>query len=180
MKPKTEVVANEEQAVLDDESFDWDLKVPKNQDVVVLTTALTSTPYIETTVNPVQDTVATIPTVREPRPATHTVAPGDTYYSIAKKYDLEVSELLRINNLLVSSALHPGDILKVIDNEGIKAIEEGTPNFSVVTYEVKPSDTLYSIARLYGVTIKDLMDWNHKTDFTLTKGEKLEIRQNQR
>ncbi len=39
----------------------------------------------------------------------------------------------------------------------------------------KSSDTLYSIAREYGVTIKELMEWNQKKDFSLTVGEKLRI-----
>jgi len=50
----------------------------------------------------------------------------------------------------------------------------------MITHEVKASDTLYSVARQYGVTIKDIMDWNHKKDFSLSQGEKLEIRQSNR
>ncbi len=46
----------------------------------------------------------------------------------------------------------------------------------VRTHEVKPSDTLYSVARQYGVTIQELMEWNNKKDFTLAVGEKLRIR----
>ena len=41
---------------------------------------------------------------------------------------------------------------------------------------VKPTDTLYSIARKYDVTIQDLMTWNDKKDFTLAVGEKLKIK----
>jgi membrane-bound lytic murein transglycosylase D len=43
-------------------------------------------------------------------------------------------------------------------------------------HEVKSSDTLYSVARQYGVTIKDLMEWNDKKDFSLSVGEKLRVR----
>ncbi len=48
------------------------------------------------------------------------------------------------------------------------------PN-SLIVHEVKPSDTLYSVARQYGVTIKELMEWNDKRNFTLALGEKLRI-----
>jgi membrane-bound lytic murein transglycosylase D len=41
---------------------------------------------------------------------------------------------------------------------------------------VKVSDTLYSVARQYGVTIKELMEWNDKKDFSLSVGEKLKVR----
>jgi LysM repeat protein len=43
-------------------------------------------------------------------------------------------------------------------------------------HEVKASDTLYSVARQYGVTIRELMEWNGKKDFSLTVGEKLKVR----
>ncbi len=43
-------------------------------------------------------------------------------------------------------------------------------------HEVKASDTLYSVARQYGVTIRELMEWNAKKDFGLTVGEKLKVR----
>jgi membrane-bound lytic murein transglycosylase D len=44
-----------------------------------------------------------------------------------------------------------------------------------IEHEVKASDTVYSIARKYGVTIKELMEWNNKKDFTLSVGEKLKV-----
>jgi len=43
------------------------------------------------------------------------------------------------------------------------------------TYEVKSSDTLYGIARQFGATIKEIMDWNNKSVLTVTMGEKLKI-----
>lgn len=54
-----------------------------------------------------------------------------------------------------------------------------TPQYIVPTeqvHEVKSTDTLYSVARQYGVTIKDLMEWNDKKDFALSVGEKLRVR----
>ncbi|MGE0588017.1 MAG: LysM peptidoglycan-binding domain-containing protein [Cyclobacteriaceae bacterium] len=44
-----------------------------------------------------------------------------------------------------------------------------------ILHEVKMSDTLYSVSRQYGVTIKELMEWNSKKDFNLSVGEKLKI-----
>jgi membrane-bound lytic murein transglycosylase D len=45
----------------------------------------------------------------------------------------------------------------------------------MITYEVKSSDTLYGIARHFGATIKEIMDWNNKSVLTITMGEKLKI-----
>jgi LysM repeat protein len=44
-----------------------------------------------------------------------------------------------------------------------------------IVYEVKTSDTLYSIARQFGATIKDIMEWNNKSTLTINPGEKLKI-----
>ena len=49
-------------------------------------------------------------------------------------------------------------------------------NAEQTTHEVQPSDTLYSVARQYGVTIKEIMDWNGKKDFGLAIGERLRVR----
>ncbi len=43
-------------------------------------------------------------------------------------------------------------------------------------HEVRASDTLYAIARQYGITIKEIMDWNSKTDSNLAIGERLRVR----
>ncbi len=43
-------------------------------------------------------------------------------------------------------------------------------------HQVKATDTLYSVARQYGVSIKELMEWNDKKDFSLSVGEKLKVR----
>ncbi len=71
--------------------------------------------------------------------------------------------------------IKPGQISKVIENEQVKGGETVTP--PVIFHEVKSSDTLYSIARQYGVTIKDIMAWNDKKDFSVSMGEKLKIQQ---
>lgn len=43
----------------------------------------------------------------------YAVAKGDTYYSIAKKHNLTVDELLELNDLEHSHKLHPGEKLRV-------------------------------------------------------------------
>ena len=51
-----------------------------------------------------------------------------------------------------------------------------TPGSATAIHEVRPSDTLYSVARQYGVTIQELMEWNDKKDFSVSIGEKLKVR----
>jgi murein DD-endopeptidase MepM/ murein hydrolase activator NlpD len=44
---------------------------------------------------------------------THTVRKGDTLYSIAKRYQISLNELMRLNHLNSSSVLRPGQVLRI-------------------------------------------------------------------
>ncbi|MEP2670370.1 MAG: LysM peptidoglycan-binding domain-containing protein [Cyclobacteriaceae bacterium] len=73
----------------------------------------------------------------------------------------------------------PNEQITVVSNASIPATSMIVlnENNSPIVHEVRSSDTLYSVARQYGVTIKDLMEWNEKKDFNLSLGEKLRILQ---
>ena len=57
-----------------------------------------------------------------------------------------------------------------------KEIQASSRSNEEIIHEVKPSDTLYSVARQYNVTIQELMDWNNKSDFSLAVGERLKVK----
>jgi membrane-bound lytic murein transglycosylase D len=111
---------------------------------------------------------------------THVVVPGETLYSIAKKYNVEVTQLLEWNQLDITRGLKPGQEIRTINptelfvTQPAQEVHESKSE-AWVTHEVKTSDTLYSVARQYNVTIKEIMDWNEKVDFSLAKGDKLKI-----
>jgi LysM repeat protein len=48
-----------------------------------------------------------------PQPQYHVVQPGDTLYSISKKYNLEVDQLLQLNHMKPDSVIQPGQKLIV-------------------------------------------------------------------
>jgi len=65
---------------------------------------------------------------------------------------------------------------KALDSTSISEQSEGEkPEVNTIIYEVKTSDTLYGIARQYGATIKDIMEWNNKSTLSISPGEKLKI-----
>ncbi len=70
-----------------------------------------------------------------------------------------------------------GPVNKIEEGDEDKSIEplEIEKGNAGSVYEVKLTDTLYSVARQYGVTIKELMEWNNKKDFSLSVGEKLKV-----
>ena len=114
----------------------------------------------------------------------HLVQAGQTLYSIAKMYEVSVMDLVDWNDLDLQAGIKPGQLLKLSGTQTISAQDEkpvisseSTRIGDEIVHEVKASDTLYSIARQYEVTIKQLMDWNNKKDFSLAVGEKLKIQQ---
>ncbi|HZY80287.1 MAG TPA: LysM peptidoglycan-binding domain-containing protein [Cyclobacteriaceae bacterium] len=104
---------------------------------------------------------------------THTVQQGETLYSISKQHRLSVNDLKLMNGIDSESELKPGQVLKLTGNEQVAPPIEFSS--SETFHEVKLSDTLYSVARQYGVTIKDLMECNNKKDFSVSLGERLKI-----
>jgi membrane-bound lytic murein transglycosylase D len=124
----------------------------------------------------VKDSVATI--IVEPaavKKDTHVVQIKETLYGIAKQYNLAVMDLVRWNNLDLQQGIRPGQVLKLTDPQPVTSQPVVSAQPVQIIHEVKPSDTLYSVARKYGVTIKELMDWNGKKDFSLSTGEKLKV-----
>jgi membrane-bound lytic murein transglycosylase D len=106
-----------------------------------------------------------------PKKNEHVVQPKETLYGIAHTYNIGVMDLAQWNNLNIQDGIKPGQVLKLSDGQ---TASNDLP-VKQIEHEVKNTDTLYGIARKYGVTIKDLMEWNNKKDFNLAIGEKLKI-----
>lgn len=109
--------------------------------------------------------------VRPPRDTVHRVLVKETLYSIAKMYGVSVTDLVEWNSLDLTAGIKVNQELKI----KAQTPEEVSSTPRALIHEVKGTDTLYSVARQYNVTIKELMDWNRKEDFTLSLGEKLTI-----
>jgi membrane-bound lytic murein transglycosylase D len=103
----------------------------------------------------------------------HVVKPGETLYAIAKKYDVGVMDLAEWNDLKIQDGIQAGQVLKL--NDGSVMASSAPVKEKEIVHVVKSSETLYSVARKYGVTIQELKDWNGKTDSGLHVGERLKI-----
>ena len=133
-----------------------------------------------------------------PQKTTHRVRRGETLSTIARRYDVELNEIRHANNLR-GSVIQPGQVL-VIPKSGAsaEALPDGTlvadarPEIAAQLPErqppaaqakskssvhvVKRGDTLYGVARRYGVTIPALAEANGMSSKShLTAGERLEI-----
>ncbi len=111
----------------------------------------------------------------------HLVKKKESLYAISKMYQVNVMDILEWNNLKIEDGLAIGQELRIKisdtesenDKQEVK-IENG--NNSYIDHVVKKGETLYSIARQYDVTLKQLMEWNGKNEFNLTVGEHLKVR----
>ncbi|MEQ8475525.1 LysM peptidoglycan-binding domain-containing protein [Fulvivirga sp.] len=107
----------------------------------------------------------------------HEVKLGETYYAISKIHDVAVLDLLDWNDLKISDKLSIGQKLVVYTTEEaqgpiVKTVEKQSENSY---HTVKPGETLYQIARLYNVSVQEIMKWNEKEDFNIKEGERLKI-----
>jgi membrane-bound lytic murein transglycosylase D len=112
----------------------------------------------------------------------HTVVSGESLYVLSRKYNVTVNELKAWNNLS-SSALSIGQQLRVTapadaagSNEDLEEAPAETFKGTSTQHTVVSGESLYQISRKYGVTIKDIMEWNGKSDFNVKPGDKLVIR----
>ena len=92
------------------------------------------------------------------------VKKGDNLYSIAKKYEVSVEDLISLNKLN-SNNLYIGQSLVIpINNDS-----------GYVSYTVQKGDNLYSIAKEYNMTVDELKSLNNLSSNLLNVGQILEV-----
>ncbi|MEP7284757.1 MAG: LysM peptidoglycan-binding domain-containing protein [Chloroflexota bacterium] len=149
-----------------------------------------------TEVNPVL--LATPTALPTEGPCIHTVQPGEWFYSIARKYNLNPAELVAANPRQNPDSLQPGDVLNIpkcnqpspvptsdipptATPPNLVPVPAGATNpptpieLSGRTYSVAEGDTLGAIARKFGTTVQALKDANGLTNDFLRVGEILKI-----
>ena len=92
-------------------------------------------------------------------PTTHKVGSGDTLFNIAKRYDMNVADLIASNNIK-GNTIHTGQILKVAAAKGKQTAKAFV---QPVSYTVRQGDTLTDIARRFNVNVNDVRRWNNNS-----------------
>jgi membrane-bound lytic murein transglycosylase D len=105
---------------------------------------------------------------------THTVARGDTLYDIANLYGVSVNELKRANGL-AGSRIYPGKVLQIPAPTREPASAPARSASDGTTYRVRAGDTLYDIARRFGVSVAALRDANGLRTSRIYPGDVLQI-----
>lgn len=105
---------------------------------------------------------------------TYTVVKGDSLWSIANRFGVTVQALRDANNL-TSDVLSVGQVLTIPGVSGEEDNGEDENNGAVFYYTVERGDSLWSIARRFGVTVQEIRDANDLTSDTLSVGQSLII-----
>ena len=132
-----------------------------------------------------------------PAASQHVVASGDTLFNISRRYNVSVADLKALNNL-TDSTVKLGQVIKVKGNplaantmlaEAVPApsaqdealVKVSTSSTSATgavpaEYVVQRGDTVYSIARRFGVNHADIQRWNDANQLTrLQPGQRVRI-----
>lgn len=123
----------------------------------------------------------TIPTqtTQQTNVDTYTVKSGDTLWKIATDNNMSVSELKALNNL-TTDQLQIGQILKLKAPVEVPAPQPEQPTTQQTdgaTYTVKAGDTLWKIANMYNISVKELKEWNGLSSDTVYVGQVLKVKQ---
>lgn len=110
----------------------------------------------------------------------HRVAAKETLFSIARHYNVSVDEIKLWNNMQDGSLSVGQEILirqKAANMEPVTATTTTpTPQPAAAkTHTVAPKETLYSIARTYGMTVTLLKEWNNITTDEVKIGQVLTV-----
>ena len=112
---------------------------------------------------PKRETVSTKRDIK--KDIVHSVKRGDSLYKIARKYKVSIDDILFLNDIPDKNVpLRIGQKLTV---------QKATKN--KITYTVKAGNSLSEIARQYGVSVRELRDWNSLKGNLIRTGQKLVI-----
>ena len=106
----------------------------------------------------------------------HTVAAGETLYSISRLYNVDIDSIVR-HNPAAADTLRTDMTLKIPVPETANRPEQKKKRKDYEFYDVKAGETLYSISRRYGISIDTILEDNPDVDPSqLTVGMRLYIR----
>ncbi|MCY7352494.1 MAG: LysM peptidoglycan-binding domain-containing protein [Cytophagaceae bacterium] len=121
----------------------------------------------------------------------HTVAPGETFFSIARQYGVSVAGLREWNRYPETPALKIGQQVVVRAPDGRSPGENSgrsqpplanktptkVPAANWTEHTVQPGETFFSLTRKYNVTPQNLRDWNGFAEYpTLKLGQVIKVK----
>ncbi|MGX7666930.1 LysM peptidoglycan-binding domain-containing protein [Flavobacterium pedocola] len=121
----------------------------------------------------------------------HTVASGESFYVIARKYNVSVEELKRANPQIVNNKLDVKDVVFIPGTEDevkeqksntentdpVAGVKPNPANENALFHEVLPKETKYGISKRYGISIAELERLNPQIANGLEVGQQLKLKE---
>lgn len=104
----------------------------------------------------------------------HQIDAKETLYSISKRYGVPITQILE-NNPTADGGLATGQLLKIPYVQKAKAQTQVQPGGDR-KHKVAPKETLYSISKLYDVSVDDIKSWNNLKENSVSVGQELIIK----
>ncbi len=104
----------------------------------------------------------------------HQVDEKETLFSISRRYGTTIPGILE-QNPTADGGLEVGQILKIPYTPGAKG-QPAVQTADGLIHKVGAKETLFSIARLYGVSVDEVKEWNNLKDNSLSMGQSLLIK----
>nr|WP_255466407.1 MULTISPECIES: LysM peptidoglycan-binding domain-containing protein [unclassified Facklamia] len=161
------------------------------QSTAIVNPTETSTPVLRTAVN---NTAATVTTQPSTSSSTYTVASGDTYWALSKRFGVSVADLQAMN-AASGSSLYVGQTIKVpgqatsSSNTTSATTTTTTPTVSATTnrtetakpatttgqYTVNAGDTYWALSKRFGISVADLQAMNAASGSSLYVGQTIKV-----
>jgi len=107
----------------------------------------------------------------------HTVQRGETLYSLSKQYKVDINALLEANADIKDANISKGQVIKIPTSqvEVAEALVSPATLDSLLSHDVLPGETLYSISKLYEVTADSIKAVNGGLADGLKAGNSIRI-----
>ncbi|HEX8059843.1 MAG TPA: LysM peptidoglycan-binding domain-containing protein [Cyclobacteriaceae bacterium] len=100
----------------------------------------------------------------------HLVGEKETLFSLSKRYGVTITRILEFNPT-ADGGIEAGQLLK------IPYVPKGrTQTVAGTVHKVQPKETLFSISRMYSVSVDDIKAWNNIKDNGLSVGQDILIK----
>ncbi|WP_068549497.1 lytic transglycosylase domain-containing protein [Thermosulfidibacter takaii] len=86
----------------------------------------------------------------------YVVKPGDTLWSLSRSFGVDAS-VIKLVNRLKCSGLRAGSVILIPTKRLVASIVEVSPHTGKLVYRVKKGDTVWNIARIFGVKRSDIL-----------------------
>jgi LysM repeat protein len=100
----------------------------------------------------------------------HLVGEKETLFGLSKRYGVTITRILEFNPA-ADGGIEAGQLLK------IPYVPKGrTQTAAGTVHKVQPKETLFSISRMYSVSVDDIKAWNNLKDNALSVGQDILIK----